>query len=91
MALEAKETDDPAIWPEIFDAASSSLYDSFSNRVRYNDASKEVVVNFEDFKDQASVNSNYKLSYEEFTLNTDGSKRKIITYGDPSNIHMFLY
>lgn len=92
LALEAKKTDDPVIWPEIFDTASSSLLlDSFSNRLRYNDASKEVVVRFEDFEDQASINLNYKLSTREFTLNTDGSKRKIITYGDPSNIHMFLY
>lgn len=92
LALEAKKTDDPVIWPEIFDTASSSLLlDSFSNRLRYNDASKEVVVRFEDFEDQSSINLNYKLSTEEFTLNTDGSKRKIITYGDPSSIHMFLY
>ena len=74
-----------------YDGANDGNYFFHNNRLRYNDASKEVVVNFEDFKDQASVNSNYKLSNEEFTLNTDGSKRKIITYGDPSGIHMFLY
>nr|WP_298004093.1 hypothetical protein [uncultured Flavobacterium sp.] len=89
LALEAKETDDIMIWPEIFDTTSSLLYDSFSNKVRYNDASKEVVVRFEDFKNQ-SATLNYIVSDEEFDI-SDGSKRKVITYGSSSGIDMFLY
>src|SRR5690606_27186211 len=88
LALEAKDTYDLNEWPEIFDAAASKLHDSFNSGMHYHNASQEVVVRQQDFQFQ---HPNYIPSDEEFILFSDGSKRKVITYGSSTGIDMFLY